>query len=101
MKIVTKIEEFIVENLSLPKIYKFNKFKSCNIVDGESTLLNNSENLATIVEYIRKINPNFQELKLIYKASRDGFEAKQFHLKCNEQGPTLTVAKVNIIFITK
>ncbi|CDW78416.1 tldc domain-containing protein [Stylonychia lemnae] len=28
--------------------------------------------------------------KLLYKASRDGFRAKHFHEKCDNQGPTLT-----------
>ena len=30
---------------------------------------------------------------LIYRATRDGFKAKDFHDKCDEKGPTLTIIK--------
>jgi hypothetical protein len=30
---------------------------------------------------------------LIYRASRDGFEAKDFHGKCDNQGATLIIVK--------
>ena len=32
-------------------------------------------------------------LKLIYRASLDGFEAWDFHRKCNNQGATLILVK--------
>ena len=35
-------------------------------------------------------------LELLYKGSRDGFNASQFHAKCDHNGTTLTVAKSNI-----
>jgi len=31
---------------------------------------------------------------MLYRGSRDGFSAKQFHEKCDEKGPTLTLVKV-------
>lgn len=33
------------------------------------------------------------ELKLIYRASKDSFNAGVFHQKCDDKGETLTVAK--------
>jgi BTB/POZ domain-containing protein KCTD9 len=30
---------------------------------------------------------------MIYKATRDGFSAFNFHLKCDNRGPTLTLVK--------
>eukprot|EP01127_Copromyxa_protea_P005480 TRINITY_DN1540_c0_g1_i1.p1 TRINITY_DN1540_c0_g1~~TRINITY_DN1540_c0_g1_i1.p1 ORF type:complete len:168 (+),score=17.47 TRINITY_DN1540_c0_g1_i1:716-1219(+) len=40
-----------------------------------------------------------QEWSLIYRASREGWRAQDFHKHCDFQGPTLTVIKVgNYIF---
>ncbi|CAH3194605.1 unnamed protein product [Porites evermanni] len=37
--------------------------------------------------------------RLLYRASRDGFEAESFHLKCDYKGPTVTVVKTgNFVF---
>jgi len=33
------------------------------------------------------------KLKLLYRGSKDGFDAKQFHSKCDDQGCTLTIIK--------
>jgi hypothetical protein len=33
------------------------------------------------------------QLKLLYRGSKDGFNAGVFHAKCNNQGPTLSVVK--------
>ena len=33
---------------------------------------------------------------MLYRGSRDGFAARQFHEKCDEKGPTLTLVKVII-----
>ena len=40
-----------------------------------------------------------KEFKLIYRASRDGFEAKRFHAKCDNQSGTLTVIKTRNEFV--
>ena len=34
-----------------------------------------------------------KEVTLLYRASRDGFSPETFHDKCDNQGPTLTVAE--------
>ncbi len=36
-----------------------------------------------------------QRWELIYKASRDGFDANAFHTRCNNQGPTMTIVLSN------
>jgi len=36
-----------------------------------------------------------QRWKLLYKASRDGWEALDFHKKCDRKGPTITVISAN------
>ena len=36
-----------------------------------------------------------QRWELIYKASRDGFDANAFHTHCNNQGPTMTIVQSN------
>ncbi|CAB4440111.1 unnamed protein product [Rhizophagus irregularis] len=33
--------------------------------------------------------------KLLYRASRDGFDAKKFHTLCDNKGPTITIAKIS------
>ncbi|CAF5107546.1 unnamed protein product [Rotaria sp. Silwood1] len=43
-------------------------------------------------EFYGKIN---QQWELIYKASRDGFDAATFHLCCDNQGPTMTIIQSN------
>ena len=35
-----------------------------------------------------------QEWVLVYRASRDGFEARQFHSACDEKGATVVLVKV-------
>ena len=35
-----------------------------------------------------------QEWVLLYRASRDGYEARKFHAACDEKGATLTIVKV-------
>jgi hypothetical protein len=40
-----------------------------------------------------------QRWELIYKASRDGFDANAFHTRCNNQGPTFTIIQSNTGFL--
>ena len=42
---------------------------------------------------------NGKQFKLLYRASRDGFEAASFHAKCDHQSRTLTIIKTNKGFI--
>jgi hypothetical protein len=42
---------------------------------------------------IAEVIPQGYTLELLYKGSRDGFNASSFHAKCDHKGATLTVAK--------
>ena len=37
--------------------------------------------------------PAETQLKIVYRASRDGFSAEMFHLKCDQIAPTITILK--------
>lgn len=47
-------------------------------------------------EFYGKIN---QRWELIYKASRDGFEANAFHAHCDNKGPTITIIQSNKAYL--
>jgi len=46
-------------------------------------------------EFIRKIYEwsGYNNMKLLYRGTRDGMEGKYFHNKCDNQGPTISVFK--------
>ena len=46
-------------------------------------------------EIVRNLFGTVKNLVLLYKASKDGFDAKTFHTKCNNQGATLTVIRAD------
>ena len=39
------------------------------------------------------LNSDFDRFELLYRASRDGYRAYDFHERCDNQGPTLCVIK--------
>ena len=39
------------------------------------------------------MNVDELKLKLLYKASRDGFEYSDFHSRCDNKGPTICLIK--------
>jgi hypothetical protein len=43
-----------------------------------------------------EVIPEGMTIELLYRGSRDGFNASSFHNKCDHNGTTLTVAKSNI-----
>ena len=51
------------------------------------------------LEHKKKLNEFYgdfdQQWELIYKASRDGFDAQSFHSRCNNKGPTMTIIQSN------
>ncbi|CAF1567819.1 unnamed protein product, partial [Rotaria sp. Silwood1] len=51
------------------------------------------------LDHKKKLNEfygkNNQRWELIYKASRDGFDAKTFHSRCNNKGSTMTIIQSN------
>lgn len=53
-----------------------------------TTLLERHQHKEKLNEFYGASN---QQWELIYKASRDGYESKHFHTKCNGKGPTMTI----------
>ncbi len=51
------------------------------------------------LEHKKKLNEFYgkmhQQWELIYKASRDGFDANAFHTRCDNKGPTMTIIQSN------
>ncbi|GBC07930.1 hypothetical protein RclHR1_00780010 [Rhizophagus clarus] len=65
------------------------------------SLLIEQKHVAIISSWIDKQELNFYDrkripysFKLLYRASRDGFEAKNFHKLCDNKGSTVTITKV-------
>ena len=47
----------------------------------------------------KKENKKITDIKLIYRGSRDGFQSKNFHEKCDNKGETLTIIQSNDNYI--
>lgn len=67
-------------------------------INIDSKILENKNQYKTIlIEWLKKPNENNNIVKnirniiLLYRGSRDGFRAKNFHEKCNYKGETLTI----------
>ena len=59
---------------------------------NESIILYN-EQVEMLREWIKPNKLAKVELSLIYRSSRDGFSASDFHRKCDNAGPTVTIIK--------
>ena len=57
----------------------------------ESTILMNVEHQKILKVWLPEAMVG--EWRLLFQASRDGFSASAFHLKCDNKGPTVTVVK--------
>lgn len=55
-------------------------------------LKDNDEYANQLVEWLRDLKFKWH---LCYRASRDGWEAQDFHGHCDNKGPTVTLVKVN------
>ena len=63
------------------------------IATMDSKILKKSSDIALLRKWVsEKAKPNF---KLLYRGTRDGFDANSFHTKCNNKGPTVTVIRSN------
>lgn len=68
----------------------------------ENSRIINSKQISQLRDWIQNIddgddddnNDQSYKFKLLYRASQDGFEAKTFHNLCDNQGATITVAKL-------
>eukprot|EP01114_Cavostelium_apophysatum_P015092 TRINITY_DN4046_c0_g1_i1.p1 TRINITY_DN4046_c0_g1~~TRINITY_DN4046_c0_g1_i1.p1 ORF type:complete len:340 (-),score=67.20 TRINITY_DN4046_c0_g1_i1:60-974(-) len=58
----------------------------------------NEDQMKQLNEWIAQ--PEAATWELLYRATRDGFEAAKFHMHCNNKGPTITIIKSvgNFIF---
>ena len=57
-------------------------------------LKNDLPNQTMIVNWVSEATKGKRSsLKLLYRGSRDGFEAKKFHEKCDKKGPTLMIVE--------
>jgi len=61
--------------------------KKRTILFRERTLINDN--------ILQKLGTSAKKIKLLYKASLDGFQASTFHSLCNNKGPTITVISAN------
>ncbi|CAB4428808.1 unnamed protein product [Rhizophagus irregularis] len=63
-----------------------------------NSVLINGNHLLTIVSWIGKSwysdKDNPYSVNLLYRASRDGFEATKFHELCDNKGPTIMISKL-------
>lgn len=60
----------------------------------DSAILKNSWEVSLLKEWISEVaTPNFT---LIYRGSRDGWRATNFHTKCDMKGPTVLVVKSHL-----
>jgi len=58
----------------------------------DSTTLTEPSHVQALREFLLEDGEG-GELELLYRASRDGFDAKDFHSKCDNKGATVTVIK--------
>lgn len=90
-----KIKMLKEENLNLKNIIKINGLSLDGKKDdyGESNLITNEKEINLIKSGIFNINNKKLKLKLIYRASRDGDNPKDFHSKCDGIEPTISIFK--------
>ena len=74
------------------------------LINFDSKILENqNEYKQILLKWLAKpgseIKGNVKEMKLLYRGTRDGFEAKTFHEKCDNKGETLTIIKSTDNFI--
>ena len=69
-------------------------------INSVSSLIKNEKEFNLIKSGIKDLNNKKVELKLLYKASKDGDSPEIFHSKCDGKGPTITIFKTknNYIF---
>ena len=82
--------EIRINSLCNNIICSFNSIKIDKPIYYISTILYNSE---LKIDYINQIleRTKCQSFKLLYRGSKDWFNCKSFHEKCNNKGPTITL----------
>ena len=72
---------------------------TCNIgiiMDVGSEIIKYDELVIVKEGVLKKLNRCIKEFKLLFKASKDGYEAQSFHSKCDNKSNTVTFVKTNI-----
>jgi len=61
---------------------------------GESGIIHTAEDATLLISWISEVYEGKNILlKLLWKATRDGFEADTFHQRCDDKGATLSIVK--------
>ena len=79
-------------------LFKGNEEKFVNKVVSfhESVILDSNDGWENqIMTWLDKADCDDFEPKMLYQASRDGWSTSEFHSKCDNQGPTLTVVRTS------
>ena len=60
-----------------------------------SEILTNEEHISVLLSWLPVLDTGMRRrhLRLLYRASRDGFAANCFHSRCDNNGPTVTIVK--------
>ena len=60
-----------------------------------SEILTNEEHISVLLSWlpVHDTRMRRRHLRLLYRASRDGFAAECFHSRCDNKGPTVTIVK--------
>ena len=81
---------------SKSKTKKNQKFKKTNKFRKKTKYFTNSDLIKfEDMEFVEKdlFDSKLKKTELLYKATRDGFKAKKFHLLCDKKGPTFSIIK--------
>lgn len=74
-----------------------NNSNSNNIINSNNSNILNDKQLEEVLE-LCNLNTN-NNFKLLYRASRDGFGAQDFHSKCDDYARTLTIIKTSDLHV--
>ena len=84
-------KDFDIYNQFINQIIQSSNIKE---IINQSNILNNIQELIIPLEGIYKnLNKKIKEIKLLYKATRDGDQTKDFHSRCDGKENTLTFIK--------
>ena len=61
----------------------------------ETTLVTDSDQIKFLIKTIQKSFGSDFTFKLLYRASRDGWQSTDFHRLCDKKGPTVVIVKVD------
>ena len=78
---------------------KSNKDEQINISEYESKIINKKEKINFILKEIEKAGGSFNNIKIIYRATRDGDSIEMFHSKCDNIRNTLMIVETTTGYI--